>query len=340
MSARTSKEAGAVTLTDVARRAGVNKVTVSVVLNNSRANTRVSEATRQRIFTAAAELKYQPNAVARSLRRRRTNIIGLYNGYGDTDAMIPFLAQIIAGLQHACGDYRKDLLIHGILSRSSADEVYGEVVNGKVDGLVLIGPPDHPLAAQLADSHLPVVAVADPAPGMPSVSVDDALGGRLQAEHLAARGHRHALFMMPLQDRTSARRRCAAFRETAAKLGMKVLEVTAADVHGSMGSDAEALLTATGEGRPTAVACWEDLCGYRVLAGCVRLGLTVPDGVAEVGFDGVEPFTEPVWRLSTIRAPWKEVAYRALALLVDAIEGRPVPPASTLPVELVIGNSS
>ena len=68
------------TLRDVALSAGVGPFTVSVVLNGSRSNTRVSEATRRRIGETAAVLRYHPNAVARSLARRCTNTIGVFVG--------------------------------------------------------------------------------------------------------------------------------------------------------------------------------------------------------------------------------------------------------------------
>src|SRR5579883_1319125 len=99
---------GVSTLADVARKAGVSKVAASVVLNGARANARVSAETRKRIHEAARELNYHPNAVARSLRRRQTHIIGLYNGYGISDTHKPFNAEIISGLELGCEAFGKN----------------------------------------------------------------------------------------------------------------------------------------------------------------------------------------------------------------------------------------
>jgi DNA-binding LacI/PurR family transcriptional regulator len=328
------------TLLDVARRAGVNKVTVSVVLNNARANTRVSDATRQRILDAASELKYRPNAVARSLRRRRTSIIGLYNGYGYTDLANPFLSQVIAGLQRGCKEFRQDLLLHGMYRGSSADDIYAELANGMIDALVLFAPSSHPLAAHLAESHLPAISIAEPVPGLPAVLVDDAGGARQQAEHLAERGHRWALFQAPLQPMDAAERRFVAFSAAAEQRGLKVTRVHAADFDGSLGPEAQRLLAPAERDRPTAIACWEDISAYRALSGCLQMGWRIPDEIAIVGFDGMVPFTEPLWKLTTVRAPWQEVAYTAMKLALDAVEGREVPERTVLPTELAVGNTS
>src|SRR5438128_12275157 len=87
------------TLEDVARLAGTNKASVSVVVNGSRSGGGVSEATRRRILAAAQKLQYRPNVVARSLRRRSTNVIGFYSGQGYMNARNAYIAEIIGGLQ-------------------------------------------------------------------------------------------------------------------------------------------------------------------------------------------------------------------------------------------------
>ncbi len=76
------------TLRDVAERVGVGPATASVVLNGSRSGTKVSEKTREAILQAARELNYRPNALARSLRTRRTGIVGYFSGYSFIDPRI------------------------------------------------------------------------------------------------------------------------------------------------------------------------------------------------------------------------------------------------------------
>jgi DNA-binding LacI/PurR family transcriptional regulator len=338
------KEKSAATLDDVARRAGVSKDTASVVVNGSRSNTRVSAATRARILQAAAELRYSPNSIARSLRRRRTDIIGFYSGYPQIYAENPFKAQIITGLQLGCDRLRQDLLLHGKYPGRPVEAVYAELADGKIDGLVLFTPPDDPLIERLVGSHLPVVAIADAVPAVPSVVVDDAEGGRLQAEHLAARGHRRVVYQTAHQPLASTTRRYAAFCEAAAACGMTVLESPSADQHSGLTEAAKASLLAARPERSTAVVAWQDGAAVRALAECLGLGLKVPERVAVIGFDGIRARSDfqvgPTHTLTTIRAPWVEVAQTAVSLLVSRIEGKEVAHETIVPVELLAGNTT
>jgi LacI family transcriptional regulator/LacI family purine nucleotide synthesis repressor len=332
----TSKSAP--TLHDVAIRAGVSKVTASMVLNGSRSNTRVSEPTRQRILAAAADLRYQPNAVARSLRRRHTDIIGFYSGYTIMDASDAFLSQVISGLQDGCELHRKDLLLHGLFRHGSVAEVYAQVANGMVDGLLLYSPPSDRLVDLLAESFLPVVVVVDAIPSLPCVVVDDAHGGRLQAEYLARRGHRRVLYKAAGVSLASVDRRQAAFLEVARGLDMVV---TVSPDHSVSLSPAEVgLVTSATQERCTVVVCWDDATAYNVVQELSDLGLRIPDDAAVVGFNGTVPRFPLRWNLTTVRASWRRVAQAAIEVLLIRMAGGEAPRETVLPVELVAGDTA
>src|SRR5262249_5884403 len=120
-------------------------------------------------------------------------------------------------------------------------------------------------------------------------------------------------------------RRRAAFLDAAADRGLAVTEW-----RGSSASDASddciaAWLEADPSERPTAVVCWNDETAYHYLARCHKRGVRVPDDLALLGFDGLRTPMEAVWRLTTVRAPWMEVARTAVALLVAQLDGEVVP---------------
>src|SRR5436853_6168 len=92
----------AATMSEVAQRVGVSKMTVSAVLAGGSRHVRVSEPTRVRVLETARQMGYRPNAVARSLRRQRTHILGFYCGFGYINAATPFCGDIIGGLQAGC----------------------------------------------------------------------------------------------------------------------------------------------------------------------------------------------------------------------------------------------
>ncbi|MGI4789729.1 MAG: LacI family DNA-binding transcriptional regulator [Janthinobacterium lividum] len=329
-----SDQDAAPTLVDVARKAGVNKVTASIVLSGGKGNTRVSDATRQRILQAAEEVHYQPNALARSLRTRRTQTIGFYMS-DFIDMRDLFLSEIISGLQQGCQQNRHDFLMHGTFEGRLTDEVFTHLLNGKVDGLVLHVASDDPLLPRLAASRLRVIAVANPVPGLPSVTVDDAAGSRLLAEHLAQKGHRRIYYAQCPYPLTSAIRRQQAFLEIAAQHDMSVISVPSEPMR-TLERD---FLTLPPAGRPTAVVCWNDQTAYQTVQHLRACGIQVPGDLAIAGFDGMTSLIPPAYRLTSVRAPWHEVAKTAVDLLCrvpSTLAGHEV----VLPIEFVLGETT
>jgi DNA-binding LacI/PurR family transcriptional regulator len=332
------QKTGAPTLADVAQRAGVNKVTASIALSGGHGNTRVSAATRQRILTAARDLHYQPNALARSLRRRQTNIIGLYMG-GFIDTRNLFLSEIVSGLQIGCEQYRRDFLMHGTFRGGSTEDIYAELVNGKVDGLVLHAKTFDPLVHRLAASHLPIVAIVDPLPAIPSVTVDDYAGGRMQAEHLAGKGHRRILYVVCPFPLASTRRRYDAFCQAAIERGLHVITEVGRSDDDVPSPAEEYYLGLRASERPSAVVCWSDHSAYRLIEHVRQNGVRVPEDLAVMGFDGSTSAIPAAYQLTTILAPWREVARTGVSLLSQK-EGEFLPEETILPVQFVPGETA
>lgn len=322
----------------MARLAGVNRVTASVALNgSSRAGTRVSDATRRRVIDAAKELGYTPNAIALALRGERTNIIGYYSGYEFLDAHDPFNATILNGLQRRCHMHRQDLLIFGSYQRNSVEEVYASLVNGKIDGLVLLPTPHSPVLDQILQSHLPVVAVANPVPNIASVTVDDSTGSHLLAEYLAQKGHKRIWYRADSARHTSTIRRLDAFLDAAEYFSLEV-QVTSGEKNGALLPEEIAILKT--DVRPTVIVSWVDSHAYVLLEDLQKLGIRVPEDIALVGFDGIRLTVRPFCALTTVRAPWDVVAATAVDLLMKLIDGEKVDQETMLPVELEVGDTA
>ena len=331
----------AATLKDVAEQAGVSKVAVSVVLNGSRSNVGVSAATRQRILDSAERLQYRPNAIARSLRRQSTNVIGLYSGsqYAPARGGM-FLSHIIAGLQDGCDTHSRDLLVHGAFRGQSVDDIYQELAGGKIDGLVLHAPDNDALVNLLSDAALPCVVIASPVESLPSVVVDDEAGMRLIAEHLYQNGHRWVAFRQSFLQHTSSKRRDAAFCRAAATLGMRVQRTLTGAAENQLSPEEDALLALPRNERPSAMVCWNDTSAYGLITCCAERGIEIPTDLALTGFNGFWLPGVPRWQLTTICAPWRAVAKTAVDLLVAHINGEHIPQETTLPVTLKIGDTA
>ncbi|HEX8464480.1 MAG TPA: LacI family DNA-binding transcriptional regulator [Abditibacterium sp.] len=335
-----ASRAKAVTLADVAAQAGVSSVAASVVLSNARSQVRVSDSTRARIVEAAARLQYRPNAVARSLRLQRTNIFGFYQAHGQwLDPRSPFFAALLAGLQHGCESRGKDLLIHTTFRGRSEDDIFLELINGQIDGLVLYAREITPLIEKLVESHLPVVTVVNEVPGVSCASIDDTQGGQLLARHLADRGYERVLYRrtetpLPL----TLQRRMDSFCAEAALRGLSVQE--SRNNSDTLSAQEQELLLCDSKERPQAVAAWSDYAADGVVDFCRQNGLRVPQDLAVVGFDGLPSTLRPASHLTTIAAPWHDVASTAVSLLVAQCNGEEVPEQTVLPVQLSVGDTT
>ncbi len=325
---------------DVAERAGVSLMAVSLALRDDQSSARIGAETRERILQIARELSYSPSARARDLRSGVTNVIGLYAGHGFVNVRLPFFTEIVAGLQAGCEEFGKDLLIHGTFRNRSKDAIWNELRDGRIDGLIVNMPHSDPLARLLAQSHLPVVAIADALPQIPSVVVDDATGAQLIARHLAARGYSSCLYVDSGVHAISALRRRHAFIESALQLGLSTEEVPLQSGAPAGLELLENWRARPVSSRPRAIVCWNDGFAYDLLAQCRTLQIEVPGEVAIVGFDGCPTPYQEFWALSTVSAPWAKAAQNAVELLNNLIAGQEIPQETVLPVEMIEGQTS
>lgn len=310
-----------VTAKDVARELNLSQPTVSRILNGDQGH-RASEETRRRVWETAQRLGYQPNAVARSLRRGRTDIIGVHTG-PNYDVRNDFLGHIVGALQYACAPRHLDVMLHTALPGGSPQGIFAKLRDGRIDGLVLHTRADDPLVGMLRESSLPVVAVADPLPGFPVVGTDDRLGMRHLIDTLWRKGYRRFAFVAPEYWLSSVQRRREAFTDELERRGISpedrpVLLVNFEETAPVL----PRLLDLRCPGKPLAVCCWNDRTAYNLLRGCAQTGIRVPEDFAVVGFDGFRDDKLPARELVTVRCPWEEVASTALNILVEMIEAR------------------
>ncbi|MBC8066228.1 MAG: LacI family DNA-binding transcriptional regulator [Chlorobia bacterium] len=324
------------TLGDVAKLAGVSKMAVSVVLNGARSGTRVSVATRERIVAAASELEYQVNPIARSLRTKQTGSIGFYSGNHSLEDRSPYLREILLGIRAASDEIGMDLLMFGIFDGKSAAEVFRALSDGRVDGLVIHADSEDPVVKMLAGSRFPVVAHTDALGTIPSVVVDDDQGGRMQAKVLYEKGHRRVLVRTSRYPFTSVKRRTYAFMDEAEKLGIETKLGRGTTYGRDHALDAEELdlLRRDRKDRFTAIADWDDGCVHVQIPQLVASGFSIPEDVAVIGYNGVEPEYPLAWDVTSIDCRWDEVARTAVRTLQNRILGKDVPMEIRLPVIL------
>ncbi|MEO7715265.1 MAG: LacI family DNA-binding transcriptional regulator [Capsulimonas sp.] len=331
------------TLDDVAKRAGVSKSAAAAIFVQKQSTVRVSPETRSRILLAAQEMNYRPNAVATSLRRQSTNTIGYYTGYVTVDLRVPFHNHLLNGIRQACDEQKRHLLLQGTFPDTPIEQIYNDLTDGKIDGLILHSHAGHPILDYLRQDRLPVISIAEKLAGFSAVTIDDAGGSNSIAEHLHALGHRHILYRAPGDVHTTSQR-YPQFMTMASELGMEVVRDSHLGSFGEVSAMEEELLRSGGRSHPTAIVCWNDLFAHQFMRHCKKNGIKIPDDLAVTGFDGYapHPFFEaaPAYELTTIRVPWVEIGRIAAQLLLKQIGGAEIPLETLVPVEFVCGTTS
>ena len=331
----------------MARLSGVSVATVSRVLNGY---VDVSEATRERVLKHARELDYTPSAAARTLVMQRSHVVGviLETGEGHPDLQHPFFQEVLVGLKHRIGAAGYDLLLFAteIPGNGFTDHsIVRRARHHRVDGVVVMGVDAQSTELQkLAQSPIPCVAVdLDLVGRRTGYVISDNLGGaRLAVAHLHELGHRRIAIVTGMLSTRPGVDRLLGYRAELEALGVPYRDdyVREGDFYYESGyRGMQELLDL--EMPPTAVFAAGDL----MAAGCIRAaeerGATIPGDVALVGFDDIQLAGMMQPALTTVRQDKIGLGATAGETLLQMIEQTDaVPPIATLPVGLVVRESS
>ena len=326
---------GRVTISDVARAAGVSVPTVSKVVNGRYG---VAEATSKRVLDVVEALGYETSLVASSLRRRRTNVIGILVAEFES-----FSVELLKGISAAATGTGYELLAYSGLvagtshagwERKSLSRLAGTLI----DGAIIVTP-----TMLMPTTSIPVVAI-DPhtGPGGPSTIDSDNVGGaRVATQHLIDLGHRRIAHIRGRSDLASAELRETGYRESLAEAGIPFDPELVRD------GGYKAALTAgaarellTRPDRPTAVFAANDMSALGVMKVASELGLRVPEDLSVIGFDDIPEAARSMPPLTTMAQPLNDLGAQALHMLIELLDGNDVPSHVQLPAELIVRAST
>lgn len=330
-----------VTSFDVAERAGVSQSTVSRALSGASV---ISEATRDRVLSAAQELGYFVDERAARLRRGHTGTLAtvvICKPGGGARDVNPFSYALLGGICAAAAERGLEVLVS---LQSDHEKLFGHYVErGQAEGLIVIGTTANRDAwdyfRKIGETTDPVAYWGSPLGDLDWVSSDNEVGARLAAEHLVERGcKRLACVGSTGSPQRQFAERVEAFLARARELGVEaeLFEIEPGEARREQGRmAAEALL---GNEQPfDGIFAVCDALAFGVMDALQNAGLDLPNGIRLVGFDGIpaSELTNPP--LTTIE-PDLDQAGR---MLVEAVTGDgPNPSIQRVPVKLTVRGSS
>lgn len=327
------------TIREVAEHANVSITTVSHVINKTRF---VSDELRERVISAMIDLDYQPNMLARSLRRGKTHTIGMIIPNG----VNPFFAEVARGIEdtgfgqkysviicNSDGDLDKELLYTNVLTEKQVDGIIFVAAGVSTEHINVLQERKVPVV--IVDRQIPDVSVD-------SVLSDNACGGWLATSHLIKLGHRRIGCIMGPSDLTPSAERVNGYRKALKNIGVVIDETLILKGNFDYQSGyqmARKLLQL--RDTPSAIFACNDLMAVGVICAASEIGLEVPRDVSVVGFDDVSlaSFTHPP--LTTIAQPKYEMGVLATEMLIQRILSSEIPLRNELlDTKLVIRKST
>jgi LacI family transcriptional regulator len=327
------------TIKDVAKLAGVSVATVSHVVNETRF---VSKETKQKVLSAMKELSYKPNAVARSLRRKESKIIGLVL----PDNTNPYFAEIAWSIEYASRNHGYSLILCNSDGDVKKEETYINVlIEKQVDGVILVAAGDSTANfMKLKERNISTVMVDRDSPSVntDSVQIDNATYGEIATSHLIELGHKKIACITGPRDVTPSFDRVDGYKKA-----MKLNDLPVRDeyvVKGDFkpqGGYLAACKLLDLDDPPTAIFACNDLMAFGITHAARERDMLVPRDLSVVGFDDIYLSTYSNPPLTTIKQPRLEMGDEAVNALVLRIKNPDRPARSILlHAELVVRSST
>lgn len=340
-----------VSIRDVAKQANVSVGTVSKVLND--VPSRIPPVTRDHIRRIAGEIGYQPNLIARSLGRRRTDTIGLMI----SGLQNPFFVDIAEAAERFLLEAGYQVFLDAAPSQRGTYQRHGKLRGWPVDGVLMWAEYRECITDYLGSSgaELPVVYLGYPRDKEPesyAVAFDLYDGGRKLTEHLIERGYgkgRSLMHIVPVateKEGASRNSRLQASRDVCAAHGIRQ------EIVGLPGYEetreagyllGEQIVARPPSERPDAVFCHNDVVAVGLYRALRRAGLRVPQDVAVAGFDGIPEGLYLDDPLTTVETRGEEICRVAVDMLLSRLSGQDThdqPRQVLLPTRLRVGGTT
>lgn len=309
-------------LEEIARLAGVSRSTVSRVVNGDK---RVSDSARERVNTVIREHDYHPHAAARSLASRRTRMIGLRIP-GEVTFIFsdPYYPNLVQGVVDACNeaDYGLMLMMEPENDPVSSERIYQRVIRGRyLDGVILsTSVLGDPFIGRVASDGVPAVMIGRH-PALTTVDVDNTVAATQAVRHLIGHGYRRIAHIAGPSNIVASNERFHGYELALTEAGIEVDPelIERGDFTEVSGYVAMRALIETPDLRIDAVFAGSDTMAAGAFRALAEAGLSVPEDIAVIGFDGLERHARAFPTLSTVVQPIAALGRAAVTTLLDRI---------------------
>jgi|DewCreStandDraft_4_1066084.scaffolds.fasta_scaffold02884_1 LacI family transcriptional regulator len=318
-----------ITIKDIAKKAGVSKATVSMVLNNYE---KIAEKTREKVLKIVKETHYYPHESARMLAKKKSESIAFVSAR----FAAPFISNILDAIEQRAFAINK--YIHGIIPFSTRNEkkVKEELLrrilySRKADAVIVLTlKPEEEIIKEYNQRNMPIVLIENEMPGAHSIRVNNYNGAYKATQHLISKGRKSICLISGITNPTdvydinpTAVERKKGFEDAIKNLNINYNENNIEYIanytfdEGKMALD-NFLKKNT---RIDAIFCAAgDLVAMGVIKRAQELGIKIPDDLAIIGYDDiiVSKLLNPP--LSSVRQPIEEIGKLAFDIAVDAME--------------------
>lgn len=315
---------------DVAEKAGVTVTTVSRVINN---RGYISEETRKKVYQVMDELNYRPNAVARSLTKKRSNIIGVIL----PAVYHPFFSNLLSELENAAyqNDY-KIMLCNSQMQQNKEKDYINMLRAQQVDGIFLASHTLDILSEIKVD--LPILTFDRKIEGLPYICSDNYQGGKLAAEHLASQGLKNLAYIGGSLDLDLlSNQRYQALKDYCSQHPGLKLKNFQCSLNSFDRSEYQRLAARIFKEFPEVEGIFasSDLIAAAVIKEAKKQNISIPEDLKVVGYDDLELAELYQPSITTIKQPAHSIAQKAVEILLNKIEGNKIKQENILDVELI-----
>lgn len=311
-------------LKEVAKRAGVSVSTVSRVINHKYL---VKEDTRKKVNEVIKELEYKPDLLARGLRIQKTNLIGLLVPDIDT----PFFSRLSKYIEEAALKKGYAVILCSTGNNPAKEEMFVRLfLQRKVDGIIWSRVSDESFLLKSLGKNMVPCVIFDRKLGLeniPTVALDNRMGGQMAAEHLVELGHEKiACITGPLKINI-CRERLEGFLDVLKRMNVRLPNNYIFEGNFKVESGINALkyfLKLPDVKRPTAIFSMNDLMAIGIMQEARKYGLFIPEDLSIIGFDNVFESSICYCPLTTISQPFEKIAEEGIKLMVKLIQKKKI----------------